>query len=518
VEKPVGLKSLYNIDYQFINSFFLKNPNMKLKTYHLKIYCFLFIFCIHFIPLASQTFDKNEFARRRSLLMQKMDGGIAIFKSAEVVNRNYDIDYKFRQESDFYYLTGFDEPGSAFLLIPGADKEFIMFVRPGNTYMEIWTGKNPGIEEVMNIFGADTVFAIDRFDELLPIYVEGKDKVYCSVLDKKLTGKILALMEPRPGDHLKHISKPPKTLIDPLPVIHEMRVIKSDYEIQLIKKPINITCDAQIEAMKAARPGMYEYEIEAIIEYIYRKNGCPRYAFPSIVGSGPNTAVLHHMRNDRKIRDGDLILIDIGAEDNYYAADITRTIPANGKFSKEQKEIYEIVLNAQKEAIMMIKPGVSFTELEDKVIAVVKDGLYKLGLILDKNSEWQYKVWYYTYPWHYLGIDVHDVGRYVYESSFLARNFEAGMVVTMEPGIYISRSMMEIVKDREWFATDFPEDEVKAFFEKVQPVAEKYFDLGIRIEDDILVTKDGHEVLSAKAPKEIKDIEEMMKNKSIFYE
>jgi len=491
---------------------------MKIRLNSYQVYCWLLCFCFQFIPLAGQTFDKNEFANRRKLLMQKMNGGTAIFKSAEVVNRNYDVDYEFRQESDFYYLTGFDEPESAVLLIPGADKEFIMFVRPRNTLEEMWTGKIHGIEEAMNVFGADTAFAIERFDELLPMYVEGKDKIYCSVLDKKLTSKLLSLMEPRPGDHLKHINKPPKTLIDLSPILHEMRVIKSEYEIQLLKKPINITCDAHIEAMKAAKPGMYEYEIEAIIEYIYRKNGCPRYAFPSIVGSGPNTAVFHYMTNDRKIKDGDLILIDIGAEKDYYAADITRTIPANGKFSKEQKEIYDIVLNAEKEAIKMIKPGVSFKELEDKVISVVKDDLYKLGLILDKNSEWQYKVWYYTYPWHYLGIDVHDVGRYVYESTFLERNFEAGMVVTMEPGIYISRSMMEIVKTKEWFARDFPEDEVKAFFEKVQPVAEKYFDLGIRIEDDILVTEDGHEVLSTKVPTEIKDIEAMMKNKSILYE
>ena len=491
---------------------------MKIKPNSTQVYIWLIIVFIQFIPLAAQSFDKKEFANRRKQLMQKMDAGIAIFRSAEIVNRNYDVDYEFRQESDFYYLTGFDEPESAFLLIPGAEKKFIMFVRPGNTLLEMWTGKIHGIEEVMQVFGADTAFAIDHFDELLPVYVKGKDKIYCSVSDKKLTNKLLSLMVLRPGDHLKYLNNPPKTLIDLLPLIHEMRVIKSDYEIKQLRKTINITCDAQIEAMKATKPGMYEYEIEAIIEYIYRKNGCPRSAFPSIVGSGPNTAVFHYSRNDRKLEDGDLILIDIGAENDYYAADITRTFPVNGRFSKKQEEIYRIVLDAEKEAIKMIKPGVSFKELEDKVISVVKDGLFELGLILDKNSEWQYKVWYYTYPWHYLGIDVHDVGRYVNDSTFLVRNFEPGMVVTMEPGIYISRSMMEIVKKREWYAKDFPENEIEEFFEKVQPVAEKYFDLGIRIEDDILVTKDGHEVLSAKAPKEIKETEEIMKHKSTLYE
>jgi Xaa-Pro aminopeptidase len=490
---------------------------MKIRVGNFKVFCYVLFFFLQFVPIEGQQFDAEEFANRRKLLMQEMNGGIAIFESAEVAIRNYDTDYEFRQESDFYYLSGFDEPESAFLLIPGADKEFIMFVTPRNTVEEMWTGKIQGIEGAMNVFGADTAFAIERFDELLPYYVEGKDKIYCSVLDKKLTSRVLELMEPRPGDHNKHINKPPKTLIDPLPIVHEMRVIKSDHEVQLLRKAIDVTCDAHIEAMKAAEPGMYEYELEAIIEYIYGKNGCRLYAFPSIVGSGPNAAVLHHMKNDRKIQDGDLILIDIGAEKNYYAGDITRTIPANGSFSKEQAEIYDLVLLAEEEAIKMVRPGVSFKELEDKVISVMKEGLYELGLILDKNSDWQYQVWYYTYPWHYLGIDVHDVGRYVNDSTFTAREFETGMVVTMEPGLYISRSMMEIVKNHEWFAIDFPDEEVKAFFEKVQPVAEKYFDMGIRIEDDILVTKDGNEVLSAKAPKERKDIEAIMKYKSIFY-
>ncbi len=442
--------------------------------------------------------------------MDKMEGGIAIFKSAKVSNRNYDVDYEYRQNSDFYYLTGFEEPESAILLIPDAEQEFIMFVRQRNPAMEVWTGKRYGIEGAMNVFQADTAFTFKKFEEMLPAYLRGKGKVYYSMDDEGFNNKLLSMMKLRWGD-------PPKHLIDPLQFVHEMRLIKSSFEINLMKRSIDITGDSHIEAMKAAEPGMYEYEIEAIIEYIYRKNGCQRVGFPSIVGSGPNSTVLHYEANNRQTESGDLIVIDIGAEFEYYSADITRTIPVNGRFSKEQKEIYEIVLEAQKVGINMMAPGVGLGEIEQKIAETLKDGLYQLGLLTDTDSKWQYRIWYPHTASHWLGLEVHDAGSYRGTDRKRGRILQRGMVATVEPGIYIGENSLDNIFERQaWFIKDVKKEEIIRFVEKVRPVAEKYLNIGIRIEDDVLITENGHEVLSSKAPKEIKEIEKLMKESSYF--
>jgi Xaa-Pro aminopeptidase len=481
----------------------------------------LLIFCLQFKQSNAQLTDKNEFAGRRQKFMEKMDGGIAVFKSNEFVARNNDVDYEFRQESDFYYLTGFDKPKSAFLLIPGSEKEFIMFVREKNPFKEMWSGKFHGIEEAMNIFGADTAYCIERFEEMLPEFLMGKEKVYYNMKDEEINDKILSLMKIPWGNNPKKVNDPPKHLIDPLPLVHEMRLIKSKYEIEMLRRAIDITCDAHIEAMKSTAPEIFEYEIEAIIEYIYRKNDCPRVAFPSIVASGPNSVILHHIDNNRQTQNGDVLLIDIGAEYGYYAADITRTIPVNGQFSDAQKEIYEIVLAAQQAGIGMIAPGVSFNSVEDKVSEVIREGLYRLGLITDKESEWQYRAWYMHRASHWLGLDVHDVGSYFNLDKTTSRSLKSGMVLTVEPGIYIGANGLDkdnLSQVSKYFDQDVPEEEIIRFINAVKPVAENYMNIGIRIEDDILVTNDGSEVLSEKAPKDIKAIESMMQKESIFYQ
>jgi Xaa-Pro aminopeptidase len=479
----------------------------------------LLIFCLQFKQSNAQLTDKNEFAGRRQKFMEKMNGGIAVFKGNEFVARNNDVDYEFRQESDFYYLTGFDKPKSAFLLIPGSEKEFIMFVREKNPFKEMWSGKIHGIEEAMNIFGADTAYCIEQFEEMLPEFLMGKEKVYYNMKDEEINDKILSIMKIPWGDSPKKVNDPPKQLIDPLPLVNEMRLIKSDYEIAMLRRAIDVTCDAHIEAMKSTAPEMFEYEIGAIIEYIYRKNGCPRVAFPSIVASGPNSIILHHIDNNRQTQNGDVLLIDIGAEYGYYAADITRTIPVNGQFSQSQKEIYEIVLAAQQAGIEMIAPGVSFKKVEDKVSKVLREGLCRLELITDKESEWQYRAWYMHRASHWLGLDVHDAGSYFNLDKTTSRNLKPGMVLTVEPGIYIGANGLD--KDKlfqifKYFDQDIREEDITHFINAVKPAAEKYMNIGIRIEDDILVTNDGHEVLSEKAPKEIKAIESMMQKESIF--
>lgn len=477
-----------------------------MKRFYVKLFIILLFFVEIFTlgSLKAQTLRKEIFAQRRHELMDKMVNGIAIFRSARIANRNSDVDYEYRQDSDFYYLAGFEEPEAAFLLIPDADKKFIMFVRPRNPIMETWTGKRYGIKGAMHVFGADTAYVTDKFEEILSGYLRGENKVYCSFHDHELNEKLFRMISNPRGNW-------PKEIIDPEQFVSEMRLIKSPEEIEIMRKAINITCDAHIEAMKAIKPGMNEYEIEAIIEYVYKKNGSPRPGFPSIVGSGPNSTILHYVANNQQIHNGDLILIDIGAEYGYYTADVTRTFPVNGKFSREQREIYEIVLKAQQETIKMVTPGVGIDEIQDHTIKVLSAGLYRLGLITHEDIKWQQRVWHIHGTSHWLGLDVHDVGDYRHADE-KGRILETGMVFTVEPGIYIRENIFDILP--EILRNSVPKEEITDFINKVKPVVEKYAKIGVRIEDDVLVTKNGYEILSAKAPKTIYEIEKMMKNKS----
>jgi len=264
--------------------------------------------------------------------------------------------------------------------------------------------------------------------------------------------------------------------------------------------------------MKAVEPGMFEYEVEAIIEYIFRKSGAERPGFPSIVGSGPNSTILHYEDNNRQTQDGDLLLMDVGAEYSHYTADVTRTIPVNGRFSAKQKEIYEVVLHAQKEAIKIAAPGVGIYEINNRGVEVIKEGLYRLGLITDKGSQWQHRAWLMYNISHWVGLDVHDVGGRGPDDG-KGRRFEPGMVFTVEPGLYIREETLEylpVMLGR----SGATKEELEAFVNAVRPAVRKYANIGIRIEDDILVTESGHEILSSKVPKEIDAIEKLMKKKS----
>ena len=455
----------------------------------------ILLFFSHVLAVYSfetQNLNKEVFAKRRQKLMDKMEGGIAVFR-ADAFDR------------DFYYLTGFDEPGAACLIIPDAEEKFILFVRPQNPARIVWIGKRYGVEEAVKVFGADKAYPIAQFERILPRHLMGKNRIYCSFNNKELTDTLTQMMR-RPRDNW------PKQISNILPHVHDMRMIKDSYEIKLMRKAIDITCDALLETMKAAEPGMYEYEIEAIIEYIFRKNGSQRPGFPSIVGSGPNSTILHYDANKCQTQDGDLIVMDVGAEYGHYTADVTRTIPVNGKFNKKQKEIYEIVLEAQQQAIDKIAPGVGIYEVHYRAVEVIKDGLYRLGLITDKESRWQYRVWLMYNTNHWLGLDVHDVGSRGRDDG-KGRRLEPGMVFTVEPGIYIGEHSLDSLLETTRRSKARKED-IAAFLEKVKPVFEKYMNIGVRIEDDVLVTEDGHENLSSKAPTTVKEIEKWMKKKS----
>ncbi|MBV9210686.1 MAG: Xaa-Pro aminopeptidase [Acidobacteria bacterium] len=416
------------------------------------------------------------------------EDSIAIIPSARETTRSNDSNFRFRQDSDFYYLTGFDEPEAVAVIKP-ADKEhpYTLFVRPRDPEKEVWDGRRAGVEGAVTEYGADAAFPINEFEEKLADIINGVPNLYYRIgnghaeIDELLVSRIRRMRAlGRKG------MSAPQSIIDTGAVLHEMRLIKSAEEIELMQRAADIAAEGHIEAMKAARPGMKEYEIEALIEYHFRKSGAAAPAYTSIVGSGANATVLHYVSNDATLRDGDLLLIDAGAEYRGYASDITRTFPINGRFTEAQREIYNLVLEAQTACVEMVRKGVTNDEIKNRSIEIQTEGMVRLGILKGDPEklieEEKYKQFYMHGLGHYLGMDVHDVGRYYVREE--PRQLEPGMVMTVEPGIYIAAD-----------AKDVPE---------------KYLGIGVRIEDDVLVTEDAPRVLSAKAPKQVEEIEALM--------
>lgn len=442
-------------------------------------------------------YNAESFSKRRRSLMQKKVGGIAVVSTSNAFpNKN------------FYYLTGLDEPEAACLLIPGEKEEFVLFVRPDDPGRTLWSGKRHGTDGAVNTFGATAAFPMDQLESMLPRFLNGKAKVFHSVPDKGLLEKIKKLTRGSPDG-------PQPEIIDLTPEIHAQRLVKDSEEIRLLSRAIDITSEALNEVMRASRPDMYEYELEAVLEYIFHRNGSPRPGFPSIVGSGPNTTILHYESNRRQARDGELILMDVGAEYGGYTADVTRTFPINGSFSPVQREVYEIVLDANKKALALVKPGVGLYEINTRAVDVVKEGLLRLGLITDKDSSWQTRVWLMYNTNHWIGLDVHDVGGRGPRDGVGIR-LQPGMVFTVEPGIYVGPYSLAVLERRLEASSPERKAEIQDFIQAVKPAVEKYMNIGIRIEDDVLVTPSGYEVLSREAVKEINDVERLMKEMSIF--
>lgn len=427
------------------------------------------------------------FKKRREIFLNKMSGGVAVFVNPDESVRSNDTNYKYRPNTDFYYLTGFTEPNSVAVFLPNhPEHKFILFVRPRDPEKETWDGRRAGVEGAVKNFGADISFSIDELESKLPEYLKNMENLYYTIgaypeFDQKIINMIVNLRKKvRKGDYA------PTSIIETGLITHQMRAIKSPEEIELMKKANEISQEAHIEVMKQVKVGMYEYEVEAIIENIFRKNGASAPSYNSIVGTGVNATILHYVENDAQLKDGDLLLIDAGAEYKYYCGDITRAIPVNGKFSKEQKELYEIVLEAELEAIKVAKVGNSFHSVHEKAVQVLTEGLVKLGFLQGAIDELikdeKYRTFYMHNTSHWLGMDVHDVGKYYVNGESI--KLKAGMLLTVEPGLYIQEGM--------------------------QGVPEEYIGIGIRIEDDILITETGNEVLSQRVPKTVEDIEKMM--------
>jgi Xaa-Pro aminopeptidase len=421
--------------------------------------------------------------------MEKMEpNSVAVIPSAHELRRNADTDFEFRQDTDFFYLTRFNEPDSVAIIAPGhPEHKYVLFVRPRKREEEIWTGMRAGVEGAIKTHGADAAYDIGQLKELLPKYLQNVERVYYRLgLNQNFDQQLITAIS-----HIRNKVRTgiyaPTTIIDPGTIIHELRLRKNTDELNDLRRAAAISAEGHVAAMKHCQPGMYEYELEAIVEYVFRKSGATGVGYPSIVGSGFNTTILHYNTNNDRIKDGDLVLIDAGAEYNIFSGDITRTFPANGKFTRAQQAIYEAVLHANQEVIKMVKPGQSFMKLHEKAVEVVSEELRTLNLLAGARAEIiekeSYKKFFMHRTGHWLGMDVHDVGHYKVADEW--RTLEPGMVFTVEPGIYIAAG--------------------------TEGVPEEFFNIGVRIEDDVLVTDGGYEVLTSGVPKEAREIEATMK-------
>ncbi|ASC71521.1 Xaa-Pro aminopeptidase [Halomicronema hongdechloris C2206] len=434
---------------------------------------------------------QSIFQARREVLMARIGQGAAVFGAAPMVTMHSDVEHPFRQDSDFYYLTGFNEPQAVAVLAPHHEEHrFVLFVRPKDKEQEIWSGYRVGVEGTKERYGADEVYPIQELDQHLPKYLEKAERLYYHLgCDRTLDDKILHHWQQLLVAYRKR-GTGPVAIEDAQLVLQQQRRVKQPEEIELLRQAIAISAKAHNHAREITQPGRYEYEIQAEIEHLFRLQGAMGPAYPSIVASGSNACILHYIDNNRQMQAGDLLLIDAGCAYQYYNADITRTFPVGGHFSPEQRILYELVLEAQRQAIDAVRPGQPFNAFHDAATRVITEALVDLGLLQGEIDtlieEKTHKAFFMHGTGHFLGLDVHDVGT-LRNPDKSWQPFQPGNVVTVEPGIYI--------------APDYEPAEG-------QPVVdERWRGIGIRIEDDVLVTAAGHEVLTAAVPKSLEAME-----------
>jgi Xaa-Pro aminopeptidase len=431
--------------------------------------------------------DMAVFARRRAALMQAIGPRAALVLHSPPEVRRGSVTTRFRQSSDIYYLTGFAEPDATVVIRPGADKErFVLFVRPRDKEREVWDGRRAGVEGAMATYGADAAYPVAELDRRLPELIANLEDLHHGLgldarFDRVVSAAIVHLrMSERRG------LRPPRRVIDPRVALHELRLRKAPEEIACLRRAAAVTAEAHVAAMGAARPGVAEYELEALIEYTFRRRGGAGPGYATIVGSGDNATILHYVDNERTLGEGELVVIDAGCEFDFYTADVTRTFPTSGTFSPIQRRAYEVVLATQEEAIRMTRPGVSLDDIHTRCVERLTEGMIALGLLAgtaaERIEDGGYKAWYMHRTSHWLGMDVHDVGAYMQgDGAGSARPLEPGMVITIEPGLYIAAD--------------------------AEAAPAELRGIGIRIEDDVLVTHDGCEVLTAAVPKQVADVE-----------
>ncbi|MCB9728993.1 MAG: aminopeptidase P N-terminal domain-containing protein [Deltaproteobacteria bacterium] len=431
--------------------------------------------------------SQNLYAERRARLLERMpERSVAVFPSAPVYTRNNDVEHSYRQDSDLYYLTGFAEPETVAILVKGSADAFRMVVRPRDPEREIWDGRRAGTQGAIERFGADKAFETSVLDDAIDEALAGTEVlIYALGGHAEMDQRVLAQLRKFRQQKRKG-PEGPRVVQDPGPILHEMRLFKSAAEVERLQRASSLSAEAHNQAMRAARPGINERELQAVLEGTFRALGSARNGYDCIVAGGDNATILHYHDNDQPIADGGLCLIDAGAEYDYYTADITRTFPVNGRFSDAQRAVYQLVLDAQLASIEASRVGATFDSVHDASVRVLTEGMVTLGLLEGEVdaliADESYKRYYMHRTGHWLGMDVHDVGSY--RDGDASRPLEAGMVMTVEPGLYI--------------ASDDEE------------APEAFRGIGVRIEDDVLITAEGPRVLTDGCPKEIADIEAMM--------
>ena len=408
-------------------------------------------------------------------------GSAAVFAASRELLRNGDVHYEFRQDSTFYYLTGFEEPDAVAVLRPGREQPYTLFVRPHDPQRAVWDGPRAGVRGARERYGADAAYPIDDLEERLPRLLADAGSVYFSLgSDERVERIVTAAVEQRRGgpDTVERI-------VDPFPLVARMRLLKSAGEVRLLREAIEITAAGLQSAMRMTRPGIYEYQLRAVLDGEYRRLGSPRNGFPTIVAAGANTCVLHYPHGRGRVEDGDLVLLDTGAEAGYYSADVSRTFPANGRFSAAQRAVYEIVLEAQQAAVETVAPGARFEQVHEAALKVLVRGLRSLGVLEGRTDRLlrrgAYRPYYMHGTSHWLGLDVHDVGGY--RDSQASVVLRPGMVLTVEPGLYFGAGAS---------------------------APRRLKGIGVRIEDDVLVTRNGRRNLSAAIPKQPKELEALV--------
>lgn len=467
-------------------------------------------------------------AERRRHLREHLGDAIAVIPAAFEQTRNDDVDHEFRQDSAFFFLTGFPEPDAVAVL--DSDR-FTLFVRPRDREMETWNGYRAGVEGAIEKYGADDAYPIDDLETVLVDRLVGHTDLFYA-WGGRLDGRMSALLGKLPSLHERFGYPIPHRITDPTPAINELRLRKTAAEVDLLRRACDISAEGHIEAMRFAAPGLLESDVQAAMEYTFRRRGSVRNGYPSIVASGANATVLHYTENDRELVDGDLLLIDAAAEYGYFSADITRTFPVNGKFSDPQRAVYEVVLAAERAGIAAGKAGSTMRDIHNAATRVVSEGLVELGLLpvgVDESiAMHHYREFFMHGTGHWLGMDVHDAGTYKIDGEH--RPLEPGMAFTVEPGIYVRPDRDSVTFHMlEYDLDEWTERRVKLGLKAAKaleaqeleeaetidhPIPGELRGLGVRIEDDILVTSSGNENLTAAVPVDIPDIEGLLSEAS----
>jgi Xaa-Pro aminopeptidase len=475
----------------------------------------------------------DRFAERRNSFISFIGSGVAVVPSAVETLRNSDVHHPFRQDSDFFFLTGFPEPDSVAFFDPTHESErYVLFVRPRDPDRESWDGKRAGVAGCVESFGADAAYPIAELDKVLRDRLRGKRSLYYR-LGSPTDSRVLGALKASRGHQVRTGVPAPCRIENTTRALAELRIIKTPDEIVAMREACRISAAGHAEAMRVAAPGMTERRVQAAMEYVFRAAGAEREGYPSIVASGPNAVILHYTENDRTMEAGDLLLIDAAAEYGHMSSDITRTFPVDGHFSRAQREIYDVVLAAHQAVIEVCEPGIPFTDLHDLAVRKLTEGMVDLDLIPgpvdDAVSYGWYREFYFHGTGHWLGLDVHDAGQYRVDGA--GRLLEPGMVFTVEPGIYVAPDKTTLSLPKLPFDLEADRDlaylegavaakqqlhEQRAAAEQVtHEVPERFRGIGVRIEDDILITETGHENLTSTVPVDPNEIEALCADRSV---